>query len=74
MTATTGHLQVSVDVFADCTVKQAAVEPFKTEYDDVSKLRYGNDRAALLMMIHNQKSPNHVVIVVFASKLARIQQ
>ena len=37
-------------------VQKQAVEQFETNYDDTNLPRDGNDLAALLLMIHNQKN------------------
>ena len=60
-------------VFTDSTEKQA-VEQYEITYDNTNKPRDGNDLAALLIMIQNQKNPSSVVINVSCSTLARIKQ
>ena len=53
------------------------MEQYEIRYDNTKKPRDDlprNDLAALLMIIHNNKYPNNVVISVSHSTLARIKQ
>ena len=60
-------------VFTDSTERQAA-EQFEIKYDNTNLPRDANDLAALLMMIHNKKNSDKVVIKVSNSTLQRIKQ
>ena len=56
------------------SIEMQVVEQYEAKYDNTNKPRDPNDLAALLMVIHNQKNPASVVIIVSHSTLTRIKQ
>ena len=53
-------------------MEKQAVEQYETTCNDINLPCDGNDLAALLIMIHNKKYPNQLIISVSCSPLARI--